>query len=121
MARVAPKRLAALRTKDGRKFYKARVKAMTGFSEQKPGLVSPLRPEETECILSLTWQSWDWLLNHVFTAPASELTNFVIDPDSWVANKATEPKMPTLVQSTRGVAHNTLDGKQSAQTRCIPA
>ena len=85
------KRLAKLRTKDGRKFYKARVKAMTGFSEQKPGLVSPLRPEETACILSLTWQSWDWILNHVFTASASELTNYVIDPEGWVLARASIP------------------------------
>jgi len=84
-------RMDSLKIKDSAKKCKARVKCMTGFTEQKPGLVSPLTPPETSLILQLTWQSWDYTLHKVFTAGAQELEHQVIDPEGWVANRASVP------------------------------
>ena len=60
---------------------------MTGFTEQKPGLVSPLAPPETAMILELTWRSWGYILNKAFTASAEELTDWALESEAWVANR----------------------------------
>ena len=41
-----------------------------------PGNVEPLKPEETDLILRLTWGSWDWLVHSLATGTAEELREY---------------------------------------------
>jgi len=80
-------RLESMKIKNSKYKIKARVKCMTGFTEGKPGLASPLQPAEVDCILGLTWQSWDYKLNLMFTGSAKEIEHEVIDSEAWVAER----------------------------------
>ena len=116
------KRLAALGTKSGSKTYKARLKVMTGFSEQKPGLVSPLTPQETATICSLTWQGWDFILNKVFTASAEELSEHILDAHDWVRHRASIPlvfwdAVPVYLDPSAGSVLVPLESLEEARLR----
>ena len=77
-------RLASMQKRDSYKKVKARVKCLTGFTEQAPGLVSPLLPDEVDCILALTWQSWDYKVNLMYTGSAEDIKHEVIDSEAWI-------------------------------------
>ena len=91
-AEILAETLKKLQKKWNWSYRKARLLAMTGFTARWPGNVEPLKPEETDLILRLTWGSWDWLVHSLATGTAEELRQYF--PRSFAASYVEERAKP---------------------------
>ena len=85
---VCNQRLENFKKQHNLRYATKRLCFECGFTQHRPSNVVPMTAEENDLICTLSWQSWDYLVDKIARGSQEDLRAFVASPEGLIKNRA---------------------------------